>query len=123
MNKFRLVVLLVIAGLGLAASADAQSAPPRKHTVKASSRPYKKLGHAVKVVAKAAVVTAPAGFFTMFDAAVVDPFGVALQTFADGVDLYIAQPLQSAPPPFRQLGDGLYYVYAGVDKVGQVLAK
>ena len=95
----------------------------RCHEVKVSKAPYVRLGHALKNTAKAVAVTAPETLFGMFDTAVIDPVGAALQVFADGVDMYVVEPLQAAPPPLRQVGEGLFYVYEGVDKLGVILAK
>jgi hypothetical protein len=116
-------VAAVTALLPTTVSAKSQLHEKRTHKIVVSKAPYKRLGHALKVSARAVAVTAPQSVFAMFDAAVVDPFGVALQAFADGVDMYVVEPLQAAPPPLRQVGDGLFYVYNGLDKVGVVLAK
>ena len=118
----RKVLFLMLFAIMLSGVAEAKQPQPRKHKVTASTRPYKAFGHAVKKTVKAAAVVPLVGF-AAFDAAVIDPFGVALQVLADGVDMYVVFPLQSAPKPLNYVGDGLYYVYLGVDKAGQVLAK
>ena len=122
----RKLIFATILALTLSSVAIAKQPEKRQHKVTASARPYKAVGHAVKAVVKPVAKVAmavPLVGFAAFDAAVVDPLGVALQVFADGVDMYLVFPLQSAPPPLRQIGDGLLVVYKGVDKVGQVLAK
>lgn len=125
MTPFKRLVLgvLLFCGLALAmpthVAAKTTKANSTKHTIKVSARPFKAVAHAVKTSA----VTVGTFSFSAFDAAVVDPFGVALQAFADGVDMFIAAPLESLPRPISYVGDGVHYVYLGVDKVGQVLAK
>lgn len=90
-----------------------------KHTIKASARPFKAVGHAVaKTVSGAAVFS-----FEAFDSAVVDPFGVALQAFADGLDMGIAAPLEALPKPLNVIGEGVHEVYLGIDWAGTQLAK
>jgi hypothetical protein len=89
------------------------------HTIHAAARPFKAVGHAVaKTVTGAAVFS-----FEAFDAGVIDPFGVALQTLADGLDMGLAAPLESLPKPLNVIGQGVHEVYLGIDFVGTQLAK
>ena len=101
------------------AKAKVNKATATHHTIKAAARPFKALGHA----AKQTVVGVGTFSISAFDTAVIDPLGVALQAFADGVDMFVAAPLESLPEPFEAVGDGVHYVYLGIDKVGQVLAR
>lgn len=102
-----------------------QTAKPRNralathHTIKAVARPFKATGHAIAKVATGAAVFS----FEAFDAAVIDPFGVALQALADGLDMGIAAPLEALPKPLNNLGVGVHYVYEGIDWAGTQLAK
>ena len=134
--KFRFILLPALLGL-LATSAFAAApqtahkthrnkANETHHIVKASARPVKSLGHSFKAVGKAIVqggVTVGTFSFDAFDTMVIDPFGVALQTFADGLDMFIAAPLESLPQPFLAVGDGVHVVYTGLDWAGTQLAK
>jgi hypothetical protein len=89
------------------------------HTIKAAARPFKAAAHAaVKTVTGAAVFS-----WSAFDSTVVDPFGVALQAFADGLDMSIAAPLEALPKPLNEIGVGVHYVYIGLDYAGTQLAK
>lgn len=124
----RKLIMIAMAVVALSLGCTVASAGPRtkvtkanatQHTIKASSRPFKALGHAVK----SSAVAVGSFSFSTFDSMVIDPLGVALQAFADGVDMFVAAPLESLPEPFEAVGDGVHYVYLGVDKVGQVLAK
>lgn len=124
MKKF-VVAFVLFLSMGMAGAASAAPAPV-KHTIKMAARPYKVIGHATRLglggVIKVATVVSNFSF-TDFDATVIDPLGVAIQAFADGVDMFIAQPLESLPKPVNVVGEGIHYVYLGVDKVGQQLAK
>lgn len=120
----KLIMLLAI--LAMAGVANAAPKCPKvtkanstKHTIKAAARPFKALSHSTKALA----VSVGTFSFSAFDTMVVDPFGVALQALADGVDMFVAAPLESLPEPFEAVGDGVHYVYLGIDKVGQQLAK
>lgn len=116
-NKL-VAALFLAAALCLVPGAQAK-VKDKPHKIVATGRPFVAIGHAVKKTA----VTAATFSWTAFDAAVVDPFGVALQAFADGVDMAIVMPLEALPPPISYVGEGLGYVYQGLDKAGQVLAR
>lgn len=121
----KLFRVLAICTAGLALAGMASAAPKCKkancthHTIKAAARPFQRLGH----YTKAAVVSIGGFSISAFDTAVIDPLGMALQAFADGVDMFVAAPLESLPEPFEAVGDGVHYVYLGVDKVGEILAR
>lgn len=114
MRKLILCILLSTT-VYMPAWAKTTKANQTHHTIHATGRPYRAFGRAVK--------TAAVFSFDAFDATVVDPFGVALQSFADGVDMFIGAPLESLPEPFEAVGDGVHYVYLGIDAVGTQLAK
>jgi hypothetical protein len=89
------------------------------HTIKAAARPFKAVARAT-----AKTVTGIGVFsFEAFDSAVIDPFGVALQALADGLDMGIAAPLEALPKPLNVVGEGVHEVYLGLDWVGTQLAK
>lgn len=117
----KLAILFVL----VSAVAFAQPAKVRNHalathhTIHASARPFKATGHAI---AKTAVGIGTFSF-NAFDSAVVDPFGVALQALADGLDMGIAAPLEALPKPLNILGVGVHDVYLGIDWAGTQLAK
>lgn len=127
----KLIMLLTILAMASMASAAPKCPKVTKanqthHVVKTSTKPFKRMGHGAKVLGQklANTTVSVAGFsFLTFDTMVIDPLGVALQAFADGVDMFVAAPLESLPEPFEAVGDGVHYVYAGIDKVGQILAK
>lgn len=116
---------LALLAVFLALPVFAQAAPVRNHalathhTIKAAARPFKALGHAAKTLAVGAATFS----WSAFDSTVVDPFGVALQAFADGVDMAIAAPLEALPKPLNEVGVGVHYVYEGLDWAGTQLAK
>ena len=87
------------------------------HTIKVGAG-LKKVGHAAKV----AVAVPAAGAFDALEAS-VDGLGVAIQAFADAVDMGIAAPLESLPKPLNAIGVGVHYVYNGLDFVGEKLAQ
>jgi hypothetical protein len=89
------------------------------HTIHAAARPFKAVGRAVAKTATGAAVFS----FEAFDASVIDPFGVALQALADGLDMGIAAPLEALPKPLNVIGEGVHYVYIGLDYAGTQLAK
>ena len=126
MKQFLIVAMLALIWCANCGRSFAQATPaPRNralathHTIKAAARPFKAVAHAaVKTVTGAATFSLEA-----FDSTVVDPFGVALQAFADGVDMAIAAPLEALPKPLNEIGVGVHYVYEGLDYAGTQLAK
>ena len=89
------------------------------HTIHAAARPFKATGHAIAKVATGAATFS----FEAFDSTVIDPFGVALQALADGLDMGLAAPLESLPKPLNVIGQGVHELYLGIDFVGTQLAK
>jgi len=124
--KFRLIATLVL-GLAMAGLAPAQvvhAKAPAKHTIKAGPG-FKHVGHAFKVAGKA-LAMGPVDSLIAAGAAVeasVDSVGVSLQFFADALDMGVAIPLEAWPKPLNEVGVAVHYVYLGIDKVGQELAK
>jgi hypothetical protein len=114
---FTMLFLTVLSSVAFAKAPN--SALSTHHTIKASASPFKAVGHAfVKTVTGAAAFS-----FEAFDSTVVDPFGVALQAFADGIDMAIAAPLEALPKPLNEIGVGVHYIYLGLDIAGTQLAK
>lgn len=84
-----------------------------KHTITVGNG-IKAVGHGFKLLGISTFDTLEAS---------VDAVGVALQGFADAVDLSVAAPLEAMPQPVHELGVAVHVVYLGIDKVGQVLAQ
>ena len=118
MKTLVLMLLLLVATVAVA-QPHRNRAMETHHTIKAAARPFKALGHATKTMAVGVATFS----FSAFDTTVIDPFGVALQAFADGVDMFVAAPLESLPKPLSYVGDGVHYVYNGIDWAGTQLAK
>lgn len=117
--KLRLLLAFVLCCTGMSFASHRNRALETHHTIKAAERSFKYLGHATKTMA-VGVATFSIG---AFDTVVIDPLGVALQAFADGLDMFVAAPLESLPEPIEAVGDGVHVLYTGIDKVGQQLAK
>lgn len=115
----KIAILLVLVSSAAFAQPVRNHALATHHTIHASARPFKATGHAIVKTA----VGIGTFSFNAFDSAVVDPFGIALQAFADGVDMAIAAPLEALPKPINEVGVGIHYVYLGLDWAGTQLAK
>lgn len=107
-------VIVLVLSLGSFAQNTAKAT---HHTIKVG-KGLKKAAHVMVKVGEVPVVTA----FDSLEAS-VDALGVSLQAFADAVDVGIAAPLEALPKPLNTIGDGVHYVYEGLDAAGQFLAK
>ena len=112
MTKRLLLTALLLLPL-VAAAKTKNTALATHHTVK--------VGHGITTVGKA-IGKVAVGTFDMLEAS-VDAVGVAIQSFADAVDVTVAAPLDDVPPPVHYLGVAVHEVYLGLDIVGQKLAE
>ena len=114
--------LLMICSILFCSAVGAQ-AKPRTKVSKANATVHTIKAPGFKAHAKALAISISGFSLNMFDTVVIDPLGVALQGFADGLDMFIAAPLEALPEPLEAIGDGVHVVYTGIDKVGEVLAR
>src|SRR6516162_1233289 len=106
--------LLIFAALALPLiAAPKNTALATKHTITIGNG-IKAVGHGFKLLGVSTFDTVEAA---------VDSVGVALQGLADAIDLGVAAPLEAMPQPIHEVGVVVHEVYAGIDKVGQVLAQ